>query len=167
MQLPDQLPRELIPSSRQDLGDTVDRVKELLERESRTHSPSSTDSPMSILKNRSFYGAAPSFESNRYATIYKHTDEEPTSVYKPKWRHVDRDAIRSRDDEDNPSADLQDLKRRVANTAQMLDRTADADAQRTKEDEELAREMSDLNYRVKRIQEGLEFNSRGTQSATR
>jgi len=167
MQLPDQLPRELIPSSRQDLGDTVDRVKELLERESRTHSPSSTDSPMSILKNRSFYGAAPSFESNRDATIYKHTDEESTSVYKPKWRHVDRDAIRSRDDEDNPSADLQDLKRRVANTAQMLDRTADADAQRTKEDEELAREMSDLNYRVKRIQEDLEFNSRGTQSASR
>jgi hypothetical protein len=76
MQLPDQLPRELIPSSRQDLGDTVDRVKELLERESRTHSPSSTDSPMSNLKNRSFYGAAPSFESNRDATIYKHTDEE-------------------------------------------------------------------------------------------
>jgi hypothetical protein len=49
----------------------------------------------------------------------------------------------------------------------MLDRTADADAQRTKEDEELAREMSDLNYRVKRIQEDLEFNSRGTQTASR
>lgn len=166
MQLPDQLPGELIPSSRQDLGDTVDRVKELLERESRTHSSSSTDSPVSVLKNRSFYGAAPSFESNRDATIYKHTDEE-LSVYKPKWRHVDREAIRSRDNEDNPSADLQDLKRKLANTAQMFDRAADADAQRTKEDEELAREMSDLNYRVKRIQDDLEFNSRGTQTASR
>lgn len=167
MPLPDQLPRELYPSSRQDLGDTVDRVKELLEKESRTHSPSSNDSPVSNLKNRSFYGAAPSFESNRDATIYKHTDEEPTSVYKPKWRHVDRDAIRSRDDENNPSADLQDLKRKLANTAQMFDRAADVDAHRTKEDEELAREMSDLNYRVKRIQEDLEFNSRGTQTSTR
>ena len=167
MQLPDQLPRELIPSSRQDLGDTVDRVKELLEKESRTHSPSGTDSPVSNLKNRSFYGAAPSFESNRDATIYKYTDEEPTSVYKPKWRHVDRDAVRSRDDEDNPSADLKDLKRKLANTAQMFDRAADVNAQRTKEDEELSREMSDLNYRVKRIQEDLEFNSRGTQTTSR
>ena len=73
-----------------DLGDTVDRVKELLKKETRIHSPSGTESPVSNLKNRSFYGAAPSFESNRDATIYKFTDEEPTSAYKPKWRHDDR-----------------------------------------------------------------------------
>jgi actin cytoskeleton-regulatory complex protein PAN1 len=34
-------------------------------------------------------------------------------------------------------------------------------------DEELTREMSDLTYHVERIQEDLEFNSRGTQTATR
>ena len=64
MQLPDQLPRELVPSSRQDLGDTVDHVKELLHRETRTLSLSSSDSPVSILKNRSFYEAAPSFKAS-------------------------------------------------------------------------------------------------------
>ena len=167
MQLPEKLPPELVPPSRRDLDDSVDRVKHLLQQESRTQSPGSIDSPISYMKNRSFNAPSPSFDSNRDATIYKYTDLEPTGVYKPRSRHVDRDAIRSRNDEDSPSADLQDMKRRLANTAQMLDRAAEAGAQRTREDEELTREMEDLKYRVKRVQEDLDYNSRGAPSASR
>src|SRR6266511_1404359 len=167
MELPDQLPQELVPPSRRDLDDSVDRVKNLLEKESRNHSPSATDSPVSYLKNRSFNGPSPSFETSRDATIYKHSDLDQSSVYKPRSRHVDRDAIRSRDDEDNPSADLQDMKRRLGNTARMLDRNAEAEAQQTKEDEELAQEMDDLKYRVKRVQEDLDYNSRGPPSISK
>jgi len=167
MQLPETLPPELVPPSRRDLDDSVDRVKHLLQQESRTQSPGSIDSPISYMKNRSFNASSPSFDSNRDATIYKYTDLEPTGVYKPRSRHVDRDAIRSRHDEDSPSADLQDMKRRLANTAQMLDRAAEAGAQKNREDEELTREMEDLKYRVKRVQEDLDYNSRGAPSASR
>jgi len=167
MQVPDVLPPELVPPSHRDLDDSVDRVKDLLKKESRTHSPSSLDSPISYLKNRSFNGSSPSLESNRDATIYKHTDAEPSGIYKPRSRHVDRDAIRSRNEDDSPSADLSDLKRQLANTASMLDRNAEADAMRTREDEELDREMDDLKYRAKRVQEDLDYTTRGPKTASK
>ncbi|KAF8801450.1 hypothetical protein BYT27DRAFT_7198246 [Phlegmacium glaucopus] len=161
MPIPEQLPPELVPPSSRDLDDSVDLVKELLKHETRSRSPASVDAPVSRLKNRSFNNSSPSLDANRDATIYKHSDSEPPGgFYKPRSRHVDRDAIRSRDDDDSPTADLTDMKRRLANTAQMLDRTAQAEANRTREDEELDQEMDDLKYRVKRVQDDLEYNAR-------
>ena len=161
MPIPDQLPAELVPPSSRDLNNSVDMVKDLLKHETRSRSPGSLDAPISRLKNRSFNSSSPSLDANRDATIYKHSDSEPPGgFYKPRSRHVDRDAVRSRNDDDSPTADLSDMKRRLANTAQMLERTAQAEANRTKEDEELDQEMDDLKYRVKRVQDDLEYNAR-------
>ncbi|KAF8959742.1 hypothetical protein BDZ97DRAFT_1836791 [Flammula alnicola] len=138
MPLPDQLPPELKPPSARDLDNTVDIVKDLLKHEtSRARSPSSFDAPVSRLKNRSFNSSSPSLDSNRDATIYKHSDSEPPGgFYKPRSRH-------------------------------MLDRAAEAEASRTKEDEELEREMDDLKYRVKRVQEDLDYAARGPRSSSK
>ena len=161
MPIPDQLPPELVPPSSRDLDNSVDLVKDLLNRESRSRSPSSLDAPISRLKNRSFNNSPSSLDTNRDATIYKHSDSETLGgFYKPRSRHVDRDAIRSREDDDSPSADLSDMKRQLANRAQMLDRESQAEASRTKEDKELDDEMDDLKYRVKRVQDDLDYNAR-------
>jgi len=168
MPIPEQLPSELVPPSSRDLDNSVDLVKELLKHETRSRSPSSIDTPISRLKNRSFNNSSPSLDANRDATIYKHSDfEPPGGFYKPRSRHVDRDAIRSRDDDDSPTADLSDMKRRLANTAQMLDRTTQAEANRTREDEELDQEMDDLKYRVKRVQDDLEYNARPPRTSSK
>jgi actin cytoskeleton-regulatory complex protein PAN1 len=168
MPIPDQLPSELIPPSSRDLNDSVDLVKDLLKHETRSRSPASIDAPISRLKNRSFNSSSPSLEANRDATIYKHSDEPPPSgFYKPRSRHVDRDAIRSRDDDDSPTADLSDMKRQLANTAQMLERTAQAEATRTQEDEELDQEMDDLKYRVKRVRDDLDYNARPPRTSSK
>jgi hypothetical protein len=168
MPIPDQLPAELVPPSSRDLNDSVDLVKDLLKHETRSRSPANLDTPISRLKNRSFNSSSPSLDANRDATIYKHSDSEPPGgYYKPRSRHVDRGAVRSRDDDDSQTADLSDMKRRLANTAQMLDRTAQAEASRTKEDEELDQEMDDLKYRVKRVQDDLDYNARSPRTSSK
>ncbi|KAJ3503480.1 hypothetical protein NLJ89_g8411 [Agrocybe chaxingu] len=167
MPIPDQLPRELVPPSSADLDDSVDRIKELLKSDNRARSPSSFDAPQSLAKVRTFYGSSPARDNSRDATVYKHSDDEPTGIYKPRSRHVDRDAIRSRNEDDSPSADLSDMKRQLANTASRLDRDAEEKSLRTREDEELDREMEDLKYRVKRVQEDLDYNSRGPRSTSK
>ena len=168
MPIPDQLPAELVPPSSRDLNNSVDLVKDLLKHETRSRSPASLDAPISRLKNRSFNSSSSSLDANRDATIYKHSDSEPPGgFYKPRNRHVDRDAVRSRDDDDSPTADLSDMKRRLANTAQMLERTAQAEANRTKEDEELDQEMDDLKYRVKRVQDDLDYNARPPRTSSK
>ena len=158
MPIPDQLPVELVS---RDLNNSVNLVKDLLKHETRSRSPSSVDTPISHLKNHLFNSSSPSLETNRDATIYKHSDlEPPGGFYKPQNRHVDRDAIRSRDEDDSPTADLSNIKRCLANTAQMLEHTAQTESNRTKEDKELDQEMDDLKYRVKRVQDDLDFNVR-------
>ena len=154
MPVPDQLPSELVPPSSRDLDNSVDLVKELLKHETRSRSPSSLDAPISRLKTRSFNSSSPSLDLNRDATIYKHSDSEPPGgFYKPRSRHVDCD------DDDSPATDLSDMKCQLANTAHMLDRAAQAEASRTKEDDKLDEEMSDLKYRVKRVQDDLNYNN--------
>jgi hypothetical protein len=172
MPTPDVLPDELVPPSARDLDSSVDMLKDLLKNETRSRSPSSTlDAPVSRLKNRSFTHSSPSLAlSSRDATIYKHTDEEPLGgIYKPRNRHVNRDDVRGRreDDNDSPSADLTEMKRQLANTAKMLDDQSAADASRTAQDEVLDREMDELRYRVRRVQDDLEFISRGPKSASK
>ncbi len=104
--------------------------KVLLDSTSRSRSPLSGDHKQSTQRIHSFNNNGASLGSKRDATIYKHNDSEE-HVYQPRNRHVDRSAIRARDD-DSPSSDLEDMKRRLQNTAQMLDRAAEADASRTK-----------------------------------
>ncbi|TFK20128.1 hypothetical protein FA15DRAFT_600278 [Coprinopsis marcescibilis] len=161
--IPDQLPSELVPPSARDLDSSVDFLKNVLQHESRSRSPSTHGS---LAKVRTFGQATPSLEG-RDATIYKHSDAEPPGgFYKPRSRHVDRDAVR-RTNDNSPSSDLSDMKRQLTNTASMLDRAAEDDMTRTKEDEELDQEMSDLKYRVKRVKEDLDYNQRGPRTSAR
>ena len=140
-------------------------MKDILKHDVRSRSPSSLDS-VSRLKDHSFNRSSPSLNSGRDATIYKHSDAEPPGgFYQPRSRHVNRDNVRSRTDDDSPAADLSDMKRQLENTAMMLDRAAEVDASRTAEDEALDRELDDLKYRVKRVQEDLDYVSRGPRTS--
>ena len=73
--------------------------------------------------------------------------------------------VRSNSDADSPVADLNDMKRQLENTAKMLDRSSELESSRTAEDEALDREMADLKYRVKRIQDDLDYVSRGPKTS--
>ena len=161
------MPAELVPPSSRDLDTSVNFLKDILKNDTRTRSPSSLDGPVSRLPERSFNSSnAPRAGGRQDATVYKHSDSEPPGgFYQPRSRHVDRSAIRSNSDADSPAADLSDVKRQLENTAKMLDRASEADASRTAEDEALEREMSDLKYRVKRVQEDLEYVSRGPRTS--
>ncbi|KAH9483528.1 Actin cytoskeleton-regulatory complex protein pan1 [Psilocybe cubensis] len=158
MPVPDQLPQELVPPSVADLDSTVDRVKELLANDTRSGSGN----------KHSFTSKPPTTEGRRDAANYKHSDTEPIGgYYKPANRHVNRSAVRSREDEDSPSADLSDMKRQLESTAHMLDRAAEESANRTREDEELDQEMEDLKYRVKRVKDDLDYVARGPKTAAK
>lgn len=170
MPVPDTLPQELVPPSARDLEDTVSQVKTILDlMPPRATSPSSVGQPGSRMRDRSFMGnSSANLDRSRDATVYTHNDSEPPGgFYKPRSRHVDRDAVRAREDDDSPSSDLSDMKRQLANTASRLDRDADERSRRTQEDEELDQEMDDLKYRVKRVQDDLDYNSRGPKTVSK
>ena len=156
-----------MPPSHRDLDTSVNFVKNLLQNEpSRARSPSGLDAPISRLPNRSLHSSsAPGAGGRQDATVYKHTDEEPAGgYYTPRSRHLDRSAVRASSERDSPAADLSDMKRQLENTARMLDRATEESALRTAEDDALDREMSDLKWKVQRVQEDLEYASRGPRS---
>jgi len=169
-EVPDILPPELVPPSHRDLDESVDFIKGILKNDARDRSPAAFDpsAPQSKLKERSFNStSAPGAGGRQDATVYKYTDESPPGgFYRPRSRHVDRSTIRTSNN-DSPSADLDDMKRQLENTAKMLDRTAAESASRTAEDDALDREMEDVRYRVKRIQEDLDYVSRGPRSTAK
>ncbi|KAF8874204.1 hypothetical protein CPB84DRAFT_1967046 [Gymnopilus junonius] len=140
MQIPDQLPQELVPPSVADLDSTVDRVKELLKSDTRTGGTGGSN-------KHSFSSTSPSpLDPRRDASNYKHSDSEPPpgGFFRPSNRH-----------------------RQLENTAHMLDKAHEADAAKTKEDEELEQEMDDLKYRVKRVQDDLNYVARGPKTTAR
>ncbi|KAI9069473.1 hypothetical protein FKP32DRAFT_1617176 [Trametes sanguinea] len=168
--IPDVLPPELVPPSRRDLEESVDVLKDILKNDTRARSPAGLDSgPASRMRERSFYqNTATGAGGRQDATVYKFKDEAPAGgFYQPRSRHVDRSAIRTASENASPSADLDDIKRSLENTAKMLDKVAEENAQRTAEDDALEREMDDLKYRVKRVQEDLEYVSRGPRTVAR
>lgn len=163
--IPDELPSELIPPSSRDLDTSVNFLKDILKNDTRARSPLGIDTPVSRLKERSFNStSAPGAGGRQDATVYKHTDAEPPGgFYQPRSRHIDRSTVRSRNEDNSPAADMSDIKRQLANTQKMLDASAVADAG----DDELDREMGDLRYRIKRLQEDLDYVSRGPRSASK
>nr|VWP01440.1 NAD-dependent protein deacylase (EC (Regulatory protein SIR2 homolog) [Ganoderma boninense] len=168
-EIPEVLPQELIPPSHRDLESSVDVLKDILKHDTRARSPAGFDSgPASRMRERSFYNNAAGAGGRQDATVYKHNDDAPAGgFYQPRSRHVDRSAIRTASENASPAADLDDMKRQLENTAKMLDRVADENAARTAEDDSLEREMSDLRYRVKRVQEDLEYLARGPRSVSK
>ena len=163
--IPEQLPEELVPASARDLDQSVDFLKDILKNETRTRSPGNFDDPISKLPTRSFHSDTARGAGGRQdATVYKHNDDHtpPGGVYQPRSRHIDRDTVRTRSDD--PTDDLSVMKRQLENSAKMLDRMTEENASRTREDDELDREMSDLRYRIKRLQDDLDYASRGPRS---
>ena len=164
-EIPEQLPEEMVPTSARDLGQSVDFLKDILKNETRTRSPGNFDDPISKLPTRSFHtDTARGAGGRQDATVYKHNDDHtpPGGVYQPRSRHIDRDTVRTRSDD--PADDLSVIKRQLENTAKLFDRTAEESATRTREDDELEREMSDIRYRIKRLQDDLDYVSRGPRS---
>ena len=154
-----------MPASARDLNQSVDFLKDILKNETRARSPGNFDDPISKLPTRSFHSDTARGAGGRQdATVYKHNDDHtpPGGVYQPRSRHIDRDTVRTRSDD--PTDDLSVMKRQLENTAKMLDRSTEENAARTREDDELEREMSDLRYRIKRLQEDLDYVSRGPRS---
>lgn len=168
-EIPDELPAELVPPSHRDLDTSVNFLKDILKNDPRARSPGNLDGPVSKLKERSFNStSAPGAGGRQDATVYKYNDETPAGgFYQPRSRHVDRAAIRTTSESNSPASDLSDMKRQLENTAKMLDRTAEESAARTAEDDELEREMSDMRYRVKRLQEDLDYASRGPRTTAK
>ena len=155
----------MVPASARDLNQSVDFLKDILKNETRSRSPGNFDDPISKLPTRSFHSDTARGAGGRQdATVYKHDDEytPPGGVYQPRSRHIDRDTVRTRSDD--PADDLTVMKRQLENTAKMLDRTNEENAARTREDDELEREMSDLRHRIKRLQDDLDYVSRGPRS---
>ncbi|CCM04566.1 uncharacterized protein FIBRA_06747 [Fibroporia radiculosa] len=168
-EVPDELPAELIPPSHRDLDTSVNLLKDILKNDTRARSPSSLDAPVSKLKERSFNStSAPGAGGRQDATVYKYNDDSPPGgYYQPRSRHVDRSAVRTASESENPAADLSEMKRQLENTAKMLDRASEENASRTAEDEALEREMADLRYRVNRVKDDLDYVSRGPRSTTK
>ncbi|KIK82034.1 hypothetical protein PAXRUDRAFT_832446, partial [Paxillus rubicundulus Ve08.2h10] len=168
--IPDELPNELIPPSSRDLDTSVDFLKDILKNDSRAraHSPSAFDTPVSRLKERSFTSSSSSFTQQggrQDATVYKHQDAGPPGgFYQPRNRHVDRSAVRSRADDASPAAsDLSSIKRQLLNTRKMLDETLATE----RSSDALDRDLEDLRYRITRLQEDLEYVSKGPKTTTK
>jgi hypothetical protein len=135
-----------------DIDTTVSFMKDLLKHEASSRS--NTSSPA--------YGSAPPASGSRDATAYKHDDSRP-SGYKPSSRHLDRKPVRSSGEDSN--ADISDIKRQLANTSAMLDKSSNDYMRKTEEDEQLEQDVDDLKYRVKRIQDDIEYLTKGRRSA--
>ena len=135
-----------------DIDSTVHFMRDLLKHE--TTSRSSASSP-------GLSDPRLSANNSKDAKVYKHDDS--SSAYKPSSRHLDRKSVRYAGED--PDADISDIRRQLQNTSMMLDRSAEDSSRKSAEDEQLEQEMDDLKYRVKRLQEDIDYVSKGRRSA--
>ena len=151
--IPDTLPEELIPASMRDIDTTVNFMRDLLKHDASTRS--NTSSP-------GFGGTPVPAAQSKDATMYKH-DDSRGATYKPSSRHLDRKSVRYAGEDSN--AEIGDIRRQLQNTSALLDRTNEEHSRKSAEDEALEQEVDDLKYRVKRIQEDIEYVSKGRKSS--
>ncbi|WVW79834.1 hypothetical protein I302_101804 [Kwoniella bestiolae CBS 10118] len=148
--IPDVLPEELVPASMRDIDTTVNFMKDLLKHEASSRSNASSPG---------YGGNSPApTGASKDALMYKHSDERP-STYKPSSRHLDRKSVRYAGED--PDAELKDIRRQLQNTSTLLEKSAE----KSSEDEDLEEEVATLHYRVKRIQEDIEYTSKGRRTA--
>lgn len=161
--IPEHLPPELIPPSARDLSDSVDFLKDLLKRDANVRHTTGLNIPEAGSNKNTAYGKSTSFHENpiqkQDAAAYKHTDEQNTG-YRSSARHLDRRAIRYGGE--SPAEDLSEMKRQLAHTQRMLDSHAEKDD----DDREVEKEMEELRFRIKRVQDDIEYyNRRGGRDA--
>lgn len=155
--VPDVLPAELIPPSARDLNDSVDFLKDLLKKDTTVRNSTGLNIPEAGSNSNANYAKARSFHQNpiakKDATAYKHDDTD-VSGYKSSSRHLDRKTVRY--EGQSATDDLSEMKRQLENTQKMLDKHNTDDD----EDRELDREMDDLRYRIRRVQDDIDYYNR-------
>ncbi|QRW00930.1 actin cytoskeleton-regulatory complex protein pan1 [Ceratobasidium sp. AG-Ba] len=156
-EVPDILPPELVPASARDLGDQVGFLKDLLKNDTNVRATNS--SPASRAPQRSFHDTS-SPSDRKDGTVYRHDDTD-IKAYKSSARHIDRSRVRFGDD--SPSADLEDMKRQLSSASKALDKAS----KRSSEDDDLDEEMDELKARVRRVQDDLEYVSRGPRTSSK
>lgn len=161
--IPEHLPPELVPPSARDLSESVDFLKDLLKRDANVRQSTGLNLPESGSNKDTAYGKTRSFHENpiqkQDAAAYKHADETG-SGYKSSARHLDRRTVRYGGE--SPADDLSEMKRQLAQTQRMLDEHADRDD----DDREVEKEMEDLRFRIKRVQDDIDYyNRRGGRDA--
>lgn len=161
--IPEQLPPELVPPSARDLNDSVDFLKDLLKRDTNVRNTTGLNLPEAGSNSGASYSKARSFHENpvapagpkKDATAYRHQDKD-IGGYKSNSRHLDRRAVRF--EGQSAADDLSEMKRQLANTQKMLDKQDEKD----EDDRELERELDDLRFRIRRVQDDIEYvNRRG------
>lgn len=163
--IPDVLPPEMVPPSSKDLDSSVDFLKDLLRKD--THSRSTNldqnagdNQSNRYAKIRSFAGDAspePASVARKDAAVYRHNDGD-VKTYKSTSRHLDRRNVRFQGEEE--SSDFDDLKKQLSSSQDLLERSYKAED----ENEDLKAEIDDLKYRIKRVQEDIEFNKSGRRT---
>lgn len=161
--LPEHLPAELVPPSARDLSESVDFLKDLLKRDTNVRHTTGLNLPESGSNSNTAYGKSRSFHENpiqkQDAAAYKHSDNDNTG-YKSSSRHLDRKTVRYGGE--SASDDISEMKRQLAQTQKMLDSQEDKDD----EDREVEKEMDELRFRIKRVQDDIDYyNRRGGRDA--
>lgn len=156
MPIPQTLPPEMAPPSAKDLEDSVAFVGNLLKNDRNARSTSPYESP-SYAKSRSLQGSE---QGRKDATVYRH-DDSGLKTYKSSSRHLDRDTVRSRND-DGARGDLDDAKRSLRGAQSLL---SDSRA-RDEQEEDLKDELRDLTRRIERIRDDLDYNIRSGRRTT-
>lgn len=158
----------MIPPSARDLNESVDFLKDLLKKDTNVRNTTGLNIPEAGSNQGASYAKARSFHENPVArnagggangsrgnatdaTAYKHEDATSTGGYKSSSRHIDRKAVRY--EGQSAADDLSEMKRQLANTQKLLDDENDQD----EDDKELDRELDDLRYRIRRVQDDIEY----------
>ncbi|KIM28843.1 hypothetical protein M408DRAFT_8613 [Serendipita vermifera MAFF 305830] len=158
--IPEQLPPELVPPSANSLAESVDMLRDLLKNDN--YGRNTAESPQTRGKVRTFDRSNGMQDARKDGANYKHDDEEEVPVYRSSSRYVDRKAVRA--GTESPSADLAEMQRQLENAAKRIDKVTAEQAARSQEDEDLEQEMEEVRRRVKRVQDDLEYVSRGPRS---
>ncbi|KAK9896443.1 hypothetical protein P389DRAFT_211187 [Cystobasidium minutum MCA 4210] len=172
--IPDVLPQEMVPPSSRDLESSVDFLKDLLRNDTRSRSTNLDPSQSNGSSTNNKYAKVRSFDRNaspepsttrgnrKDAAVYKHDDSE-IKTYKPNSRHLDRRNVRFHG-EDDDNSDLGSLKKQLRDTQDLLDRTYKSKGDDDDDDDDLVAEIDDLKYRIRRVQEDIEFNKSGRRT---
>jgi len=152
--IPSTLPPELVPPSARDLDNSVDFLKDLLKRDN-SRATGEAYAKQTLGPIRSLHGNRSSPNLQKDATMYKHDELDSSNTYKSQSRHIDRRSVRHAG-QDKTAADLDDIKRDLDRTDSMLE----SSRQRDDDESRLDHELEDLQYRIKRLQDDIEYISR-------
>ena len=155
-EVPQELPPELVPSSARDLSESVDFLKDLLRDDRNVRNATALNLPEPGSNRDTAYTKARSFRQNPVearnndAATYKHQDSD-SAGYRSRSRYLERKDVRF--DGQSAADDISEMKRQLERTQRMLERT-DVSAD---EDHELEREMEDVRYSIRRLQDDIEY----------